>query len=63
MMYGYGRAPIVEGGEVVGYRLVDPSLCQDPVIFVPLSAADRDELRTILGLPADAPLPGFLDIG
>jgi len=63
MMYGYGRAPIVEGGEVVGYRLVDPSLCQDPVIFVPLSAADRDELRTILGLPADAPLPAFLDIG
>jgi len=63
MMYGYGRAPVVEGGEVVGYRLVDPSLCQDPVIFVPLSAADLAELRTILGLPADAPLPGFLDIG
>jgi hypothetical protein len=63
MMYGYGRAPIVQGGEVVGYRLVDPELCQDPVIFVPLSAADLDELRTILGLPADAPLPRFLDIG
>ena len=63
MMYGYGRAPIVEGAEVVGYRLVDPSLCQDPVIFVPLSAADQAELRTILGLPADAPLPRFLDIG
>ena len=63
MMYGYGRAPIVERGEVVGYRLVDPALCQDPVIFVPLSAADLDELRTILGLPADAPLPRFLDIG
>jgi len=63
MMYGYGRAPIVEGGEVVGYRLVDPTLCQDPVIFVPLSTADLEELRTILGLPPDAPLPGFLDIG
>jgi hypothetical protein len=42
---------------------LDPALCQDPVIFVPLSAADLDELRTILDLPADAPLPRFLDIG
>jgi hypothetical protein len=63
MMYGYGRAPIVQGTEVVGYRLVDPSLCQDPVFFVPLSASEAAELRTILGLPADAPLPSFLDIG
>ena len=63
MMYGYGRAPVVEGTQVVGYRLVDPSLCQDPVFFVPLSAADTDELRTLLDLPADAPLPAFLDIG
>ena len=63
MMYGYGRAPIVEGTQVTGYRLVDPTLCQDPVFFVPLSDADLAELRTILGLPADAPLPRFLDIG
>jgi len=63
MMYGYGRAPIVEGAQVTGYRLVDPSLCQDPVFFVPLSDDDLAELRTILGLPADAPLPRFLDIG
>jgi hypothetical protein len=63
MMYGYGRAPIVQGTQVTGYRLVDPSLCQDPVFFVPLSDADLAELRTILGLPADAPLPRFLDIG
>ena len=63
MMYGYGRAPIVQGTKVTGYRLVDPTLCQDPVIFVPLSDADLAELRTILGLPADAPLPRFLDIG
>jgi hypothetical protein len=63
MMYGYGRAPIVEGGAVTGYRLVNPALCQDPVCFVPLSAEDRDELRRILGLPADAPLAWFLDIG
>ena len=63
MMYGYGRAPIVKGTQVTGYRLVDPELCQDPVFFVPLSDADLAELRTILGLPADAPLPRFLDIG
>ena len=63
MMYGYGRAPIVQGTRVTGYRLVDPELCQDPVFFVPLSDADLAELRTILGLPADAPLPSFLDIG
>jgi hypothetical protein len=48
---------------VTGYRLIDPTLCQDPVCFVPLSDADLAELRTILGLPADAPLPRFLDIG
>jgi hypothetical protein len=63
MMYGYGRAPIVQDAQVTGYRLVDPTLCQDPVFFVPLSDADLAELRTILGLPADAPLPRFLDIG
>jgi hypothetical protein len=63
MMYGYGRAPIVEGGAVTGYRLVDPDLCQDPAFFVPLTAADRAELRAILRLPDDAPLPAFLEIG
>ncbi|MFM9195314.1 MAG: hypothetical protein ACKOWG_06150 [Planctomycetia bacterium] len=63
MMYGYGRVAIVEGTQVTGYRLVDPSLCQDPVFFVPLSDTDLATLRTILGLPADAPLPRFLDIG
>jgi len=63
MMYGYGRAPIVQAAHVTGYRLVDQSLCQDPVFFVPLSDAELAELRTILGLPADAPLPRFLDIG
>jgi hypothetical protein len=63
MMYGYGRAPIVEGGTVTGYRLVDPDLCQDPVCFVPLSEDDRAELRKILGLPADAALACFLDVG
>jgi hypothetical protein len=30
---------------------------------VPLSDAALAELRTILGLPADAALPRFLDIG
>lgn len=63
MMYGYGRAPIVEGAKVVGYRLVDPELVQDPVVFVPLGDDDLAELRRILGLAADAPLPRWLDIG
>ena len=63
MMYGYGRAPVVQGGAVVGYRMVDPSLCQDPVFFVPLSPERRAELRALLGLPDDAPIPAFLDIG
>jgi len=63
MMYGYGRAPIVEEGRVTGYRLIDPTLVQDPVVFVPLDEADLAKLRQILGLPADAPLPAWLDIG
>ncbi len=63
MMYGYGRAPIVEEGRVAGYRLVDPEMVQDPVVFVPLDEADLAKLREILGLPADAPLPRWLDVG
>lgn len=63
MMYGYGRAPIVEDGRVAGYRLVNPELVQDPVVFVPLDEADLVKLREILGLPADAPLPRWLDVG
>jgi hypothetical protein len=63
MMYGYGRAPVVEDGQVTGYRLVDPELVQDPVVFVPLDAADLAKLREILALPADAPLPRWLDVG
>jgi hypothetical protein len=63
MMYGYGRAPIVEDGRVSGYRLIDPEMVQDPVVFVPLDEADLAKLREILGLPADAPLPRWLDVG
>jgi len=63
MMEGYGRAPIVEGGRVVGYRLVNPDLVQDPVVFVSLDDAELAELRRILRLPADAPLPRLFDIG
>ncbi len=63
MMYGYGRATQVDGKGTVTYRLVDPELCQDPVVFVPLDEADLAKLRDILGLPADAPLPRILDIG
>jgi hypothetical protein len=63
MMYGYGRAASVSADGTVSYRLVDAEQCQDPVVFVPLSPADRAALREILGLPADASLPAILDIG
>lgn len=63
MMYGYGRTPIVDRDGAVSYRLVDPKLCQDPVVFVPLDEKDLAALREIFSLPADAPLPRFLDIG
>ena len=63
MMYGYGRAPIMEGTTITGWRLLDPALVQDPVVFVPLDDAEVADLRTILGLDADAPLPRWLDIG
>jgi hypothetical protein len=63
MMYGYGRVPIMDGTTITGWNLVDPALVQDPVVFVPLTDADLAELRTILGLNADAPLPRWLDIG
>jgi hypothetical protein len=63
MMYGYGRAPIMEGTTITGWRLVEPALVQDPVVFVSLNDADLAELRGILGLEADAPLPRWLDIG
>ena len=63
MMYGYGRAPIVTEGKLSGYRLVNPDLVQDPVVFVSLDDDELTELRTILALPADAPLPRLFDIG
>ena len=63
MMYGYGRAPIVAEGKVTGHRLVNPDLVQDPVVFVSLDDDELAELRTILALPADAPLPRLFDIG
>ena len=63
MMHGYGRAPIVAEGKVSGYRLVNPDLVQDPVVFVSLDDDELAELRTILALPADAPLPRLFDIG
>ncbi len=62
-MYGYGRTPTVEGRHVVGYRTVDPDQVQDPVFFVPLKKDDIDDLRKRLEIPADVPIPSFLDIG
>jgi len=63
MMYGYGRAPEFLGGRITGWRVVDPDLVQDPVVFVPLGEDDLTALRAILGLPPDAPLPRWLDLG
>ena len=63
MMYGYGRASRVNGDGTVSYRLIDPDLCQDPVIFISLGEDDLAALRQILDLPADAPLPRLFDIG
>lgn len=63
MMYGYGRAPIMEGTTITGWRLVEPALVQDPVVFVSLDDAELADLRAILGLEADAPLSRWLDIG
>jgi hypothetical protein len=63
MMYGYGRAPVMAEGRVADWRLVDAALVQDPVVFIPLDDAAHAELRRILDLPADAPLPPWLDVG
>jgi hypothetical protein len=63
MMYGYGRTPVVEDGKVTGYRLVNADLVQDPVVFVSLDDDELAELRAILALPADVPLPRLFDIG
>lgn len=62
-MYGFGRAPIVEGGKVTGYRVVDATLIQDPVCFVPLDTTDLTTLRRVLGLGETAPVLPLLDAG
>ena len=62
-MYSYGRTPIVKGSGVVGYRVVDAELFQDPVIFVPLSEEDLVTIRTILDLNENEPLLRLFDIG
>ena len=49
--------------KTVTYKLVNPELCQDPVVFVPLNEDDRSQLKNILGLPANEPLIGIFDIG
>ena len=63
MMFGYGRRPIIQGSHVIGYRLIDPEMVQDPVVFVSLSNADLVALRKALGLQKEAACDPFLDIG
>jgi hypothetical protein len=48
---------------VVGYQLLDPTMVQDPVIFVPLTEAERAELAKLLDLKDAASCDLFLDIG
>jgi len=63
MMYGYGRRPIIQGSKVVGYRLLDPKMVQDPVVFVSLDENDQTQLRSLLGLADGVTCDPFLDIG
>ena len=63
MMFGYGRRPIIQGSRVVGYRLINPEMVQDPVVFVPLSDTDLDALRKALGLQEEVACDRCLDIG
>ena len=63
MMFGYGRSPIIQGSHVVGYRLTNPEMIQDPVVFIPLNDADLKALREALGMKKEDMLDLFLDIG
>ncbi len=62
-MYGYGRQPLFSRGKIIGYRLTDPEIVQDPVIFVPLTDDDRKELAGVLGVEDPAVLGMVLDVG
>jgi hypothetical protein len=62
-MYGYGRRPVFRSGTISGYQLIDPEMVQDPVIFVPLTAEDREALAKILGIEDPAKVRAVLDIG
>jgi len=63
MMYGYGRRPIIQGSKVVSYQLLDPTMVQDPVVFVPLDETDQATLKALLGMRKTADCDPFLDIG
>ena len=63
MMFGYGRRPIIQGSRIVGYRLINPEMVQDPVVFVPLSETDLDALRKALGIQKEVACDRFLDVG
>lgn len=62
-MYGYGRQPVFTFGKLSGYRLTDPEMVQDPVIFVPLSDEDRAALAKVLGLEDPGTLGLVVDVG
>jgi hypothetical protein len=62
-MYGYGRQPVFSFGKIAGYRLIDPEMVQDPVIFVPLGDEDRQVLQKVLGPENPVVVRGVVDIG
>jgi len=63
MMFGYGRSPIIQGSHVIGYRLTNREMIQDPVVFVPLNDTDIKALREALDLKKEDTCDLFLDIG
>jgi hypothetical protein len=62
-MYGYGRQPVFSFGKITGYRLIDPEMVQDPVIFVPLGDEDRQVLQKILGPENPVVVRAVVDVG
>ncbi len=62
-MYGQGRTPIwSKNSDILGFKVIDPERVQDPIIWIPLTDKDIQELHDELKIPKDDLLP-FLQIG
>lgn len=63
-LYGLGRTPMLDSGaKVIGWRVVDKDMIQDPAFLVPLSDEEAQDLRELLGLPHALQRPLLLDLG